>query len=209
MLVAELACSFSRERRAVRAGDAVKGAACRRRLQRRRAAGSCHQRHVRRRLAGRSVSNQGIGTLIYANEYEHIRPAKKKDVAAIQLLTKQAVEADELVKRTRRSIEKSLGDYSSSRLIRIRSPASRCMCIPSRTRASWPCLYVSAAHENQGIGRKLIQFVENKARELGLDELLALSTQAFTYFQVEGRLRGRHAGRFAPAATGKIRAERP
>ena len=30
---------------------------------------------------------------------------------------------------------------------------------------------------------KLIQFVENKARELNLNELLTLSTQAFTYFQ--------------------------
>jgi amino-acid N-acetyltransferase len=45
------------------------------------------------------------------------------------------------------------------------------------------CLYVSSSHENQGIGRKLIQFVESKARELGLSELLTLSTQAFTYFQ--------------------------
>ncbi len=40
--------------------------------------------------------------------------------------------------------------------------------------------------ENQGIGRKLIQFVENKAREMGLNELLTLSTQAFTYFQSKG-----------------------
>ena len=47
-------------------------------------------------------------------------------------------------------------------------------------------LYVSSAHENQGIGRKLIQFVENKARELGLKQLLAVSTQAFTYFQSKG-----------------------
>jgi amino-acid N-acetyltransferase len=47
-------------------------------------------------------------------------------------------------------------------------------------------LYVSASHENQGIGRKLIQFVESRARELGLGELLALSTQAFTYFQSKG-----------------------
>jgi len=45
------------------------------------------------------------------------------------------------------------------------------------------CLYVSSSHENQGIGRKLIQFVESKAREMGLSELLTLSTQAFTYFQ--------------------------
>ena len=44
-------------------------------------------------------------------------------------------------------------------------------------------LYVSPSHENQGIGRKLIQFVENRARELNMTELLVLSTQSFTYFQ--------------------------
>src|SRR5262249_48121057 len=62
-------------------------------------------------LLGEVFSNHGLGTVIHANEYEHIRPAKKKDVRAIQLLTKQAVEADELVKRTKAMIEKSLGDY--------------------------------------------------------------------------------------------------
>ena len=54
---------------------------------------------------------------------------------------------------------------------------------PERKQGELACLYVSEAHENEGIGRKLIQFVENRARELGLRELLALSTQAFTYFQ--------------------------
>lgn len=46
--------------------------------------------------------------------------------------------------------------------------------------------FASSSHENQGIGRKLIQFVENRARELSLRELIALSTQAFTYFQSKG-----------------------
>jgi amino-acid N-acetyltransferase len=45
---------------------------------------------------------------------------------------------------------------------------------------------VASSHENQGIGRKLIQFVESRAREMGLKEVLALSTQAFTYFQSKG-----------------------
>ena len=47
-------------------------------------------------------------------------------------------------------------------------------------------LYVDPSHENQGIGRKLIQFAESKARELGLNELIALSTRTFTYFQSKG-----------------------
>ena len=38
----------------------------------------------------------------------------------------------------------------------------------------------------RGIGRKMLQYIENKSRELGLTELFALSTQAFTYFQSKG-----------------------
>ena len=134
-------------------------------------------------LLGEVFSNHGLGTLIYANEYEQIRPAKKKDVRAIQLLTKQAVEAEELVKRTKATIEKSLGDYF---IFEIDKNPVACVALhvyPAENQGELASLYVSASHENQGIGRKLIQFVENRARELGLRELLALSTQAFTYFQ--------------------------
>ncbi len=47
-------------------------------------------------------------------------------------------------------------------------------------------LHVNLSHENQGIGKKLIQFVESKTREMGLTEVISLSTQAFTYFQSKG-----------------------
>jgi amino-acid N-acetyltransferase len=137
-------------------------------------------------LLGEVFSNHGLGTLIYANEYEHIRPAKKKDVRAIQMLTRQAVEADELVKRTRTTIEKSLGDYF---IFEIDKNPLACVALhvyPEENQGELACLYVSSSHENEGIGRKLIQFVEDKAREQGLRELLALSTQAFTYFQSKG-----------------------
>ena len=137
-------------------------------------------------LLAEVFSNDGIGTLIYANEYQQIRAAKKKDVRAIQVLTKQAVEADELVKRTRAVIEKSLGDYF---IFEIDKNPVACVALhvyPEQKKGELACLYVSASHENQGIGKKLIQFVENKARETGLSELLTLSTQAFTYFQSKG-----------------------
>ena len=62
-------------------------------------------------LLAEVFSNEGIGTLIYANEYQQIRAAKKKDVRAIQALTRKSVETDELVQRSRASIEKTLGDY--------------------------------------------------------------------------------------------------
>jgi amino-acid N-acetyltransferase len=137
-------------------------------------------------LLAEVFSNEGIGTLIYANEYQQIRPAKKKDIRAIQLLTDKGVQSDELVKRTRAVIEKQLGDYY---IFEIDKNPVACVALhvyPEQKKGELACLYVSSSHENQGIGRKLIQFVENKTRELGLSELITLSTQAFTYFQSKG-----------------------
>ncbi len=137
-------------------------------------------------LLAEVFSNEGIGTLIYANEYQQIRPAKKKDIRAIQLLTKKAVESDELVKRTRLVIEKNLSDYF---LFEIDKNPVACVALhiyPDQSKGELACLYVNPSHENQGIGRKLIQFVEAKAREMNLNELITLSTQAFTYFQSKG-----------------------
>jgi amino-acid N-acetyltransferase len=137
-------------------------------------------------LLAEVFSNDGIGTLIYANEYQQIRRAFKKDIRHILLLTKDSVATDELVKRTRSTIEKNLSDYY---LFEIDKNPVACVALhlyPEESKGEMACLYVRPSHENQGIGRKLIQFVEAKAREIGLSELLTLSTQAFTYFQSKG-----------------------
>lgn len=137
-------------------------------------------------LLSEVFSNHGLGTLIYANEYENIRPAQRRDVRAIQTLTEQAVEADELLRRSRSAIEGQLGDYY---IFEIDKNPVGCVALhlyPESHQGELACLYVKASHENQGIGRKLVQFVENRARELGVRELLALSTQAFTFFQSKG-----------------------
>jgi amino-acid N-acetyltransferase len=90
------------------------------------------------------------------------------------------------VKRTKAFIEKSLGDYF---IFEIDKNPVACVALhvyPEENQGELASLYVSASHENQGIGRRLIQFVEGRARELGLRQLLALSTQAFTYLQSKG-----------------------
>jgi amino-acid N-acetyltransferase len=134
-------------------------------------------------LLAEVFSNEGIGTLIHANEYQQIRAAKKKDVHAIQVLTRKGVEAGELVQRSRASIERALGDYYIFEI--DRNPVA-CVALhvdPEGQKGELAHLYVSGSHENLGIARKLIQFVESRARELGLSQVFALSTQAFTYFQ--------------------------
>jgi amino-acid N-acetyltransferase len=134
-------------------------------------------------LLAEVFTNEGVGTLIYGNEFQQIRRAMKKDVRSILNLTKPSVATEELVKRTRSTIEKQLGDYY---IFEIDKNPVACVALhtfPEQGKGELACLYVAPSHENQGIGRKLVQYVENKARETGLTELITLSTQAFTYFQ--------------------------
>jgi amino-acid N-acetyltransferase len=131
-------------------------------------------------------SHEGIGTLIYANEYEQIRPARKKDIRAIQQLTEKAVEAEELIRRTRAEVERNLSDYYIFEIDRNPVACVALHVYAEQHQGELASLYVDPSHENQGIGRKLMRFVEDKAREIGLSELIALSTQAFTYFESKG-----------------------
>jgi len=83
-------------------------------------------------------------------------------------------------------IEKHLGDYF---IFEIDKNPVACVALHvfgEQKKGELACLYVNPAHENHGIGKKLIQFVESKAKELNLSELITLSTQAFTYFQSKG-----------------------
>ena len=137
-------------------------------------------------LLAEVFSNEGVGTLIYADEFQQIRPAQKKDIRALLRLTKNSVLSEELMKRTRTSIEKNLGDYFVFDIDRNPVACVALHVYPEANTGELAFLFVAPSHENQGVGKKLIQFVENKARDLGLSELVTLSTQAFTYFQSKG-----------------------
>lgn len=139
--------------------------------------------HVDDGLLSEVFSNEGIGTLVYANEYRQVRRARRGDVRAIEQLIHGSIEKEELAPRTRAMIERELGDYYIFEV--DRNPIA-CVAVhhyPAEGKAELACLYVRPSHENQGIGRTMAQFAEQRARELGASTLLALSTQAFNYFQ--------------------------
>jgi amino-acid N-acetyltransferase len=140
-------------------------------------------------LLAEAFSSEGVGTLIYANEYQAIRQAIKKDARSIMQLIAQSIESEELLKRTRAGIEKQISDYFVFEI--DRNPVG-CVALHPHVdegKAELACLAVSPAHENRGIGRKLMNYVEKVARERGFNELFALSTQTFSYFQQKGGFR--------------------
>ncbi len=137
-------------------------------------------------LLAEAFSNAGIGTLVYSNEYRQIRHARKRDVRSISQLIRSSVESEELLPRSRAAIEAQLDDYYVFEV--DRNPVA-CIALhpyPDENKGELACLCVRPSHENQGIGRRMMQFVEDRAEEKGLGTLFALSTQAFNFFQSKG-----------------------
>src|SRR5262249_29066367 len=62
-------------------------------------------------LLAEVFSNEGIGTLLHANEYQSIRKALKKDARAIHTLIHAGMESDELMRRTKADIERQIEDF--------------------------------------------------------------------------------------------------
>src|ERR1700736_513648 len=142
--------------------------------------------NVNEALLAEIFSNGGGGTMIYSNEYEQVRHLFKKDIREVMSLIQQSVRSDELVRRTRAEILADIEDYL---VLEIDRHIVGCVAMypyPEQKMAELACLYVSRSNENQGLGRKLMSFVENLARERGFSKLIALSTQAFVYLQQKG-----------------------
>jgi amino-acid N-acetyltransferase len=134
-------------------------------------------------LLAEVFSNEGIGTLVYANEYQQIRRARKRDVRALHQLIQSSVEKEELLPRSRSTIERQIDDYYIFEVDRHPVACVALHVYPAESKGELAALCVRPSHEDQGIGRRMVQYVEERAREMGLSTLLALSTQTYNFFQ--------------------------
>ncbi len=137
-------------------------------------------------LLAEVFSNEGVGTLIHANEYQAIRKANRRDARAIWELTRESMESDELARRSLSEIERQIDDYFVFEVDRSPVACAAVHLYPPEKMAELACVCVSRRFENQGIGARMMQYAENQARSIGAARLFCLSTQAFKYFQQKG-----------------------
>lgn len=134
-------------------------------------------------LLSEIFSTEGVGTLLYGNEYQHIRPATRKDIRTLYNLTRLAVRREELVHRTLAQLEKSFAQYY---LFEIDESPVACAALavePDGQTAELRSLFVQPAYQHMGIGRKLVEFIIREARDRGTRKLFALSTQSYAFFR--------------------------
>ena len=134
-------------------------------------------------LLGELFSIEGVGTMIYADAYQQIRPARKADIPGIIGLVRRAVDDEEIVARSRQEIRERLGDYFVLEVDGQLVGTVMVRHYPEEKLAEVGFLYIRRSHEGMGYGKKLVKFAEKRAREGHAKILFALSTQAYNYFE--------------------------
>jgi amino-acid N-acetyltransferase len=134
-------------------------------------------------LLNEIFSNEGVGTLIYGNEYQQIRQATRRDTRLIYNLTRNAVRREELIHRTLQAVEKNIENFFVYEI-----DENLIACVALAFYADKPdvaevgSLYVQPFHHRRGIGKKMVEFACLEAKRRGAKRVFALSTQAFTFF---------------------------
>lgn len=138
-------------------------------------------------LLAELFSNEGVGTMIHADDYQQVRKARPGDVPALLNMMRESVEDASLAPRTREEIERRINDFF---VLELDGNPLGCVAVHSfllpdtQTKiAELACLFIRRAHKNQGHGRKLVTYAETIARERGSEWMFALSTQAFRFFE--------------------------
>jgi len=134
-------------------------------------------------LLNEIFSNEGVGSLVYGNDYQQIRKATKRDVRLIYNLIRHAVRREELVHRTQQSIEKNLDQFF---VFEIDENIIACVTLyfyaDKPKVAEVGSLYVLPFYNNRGIGKKMVDYACLQAKERGATTVIALSTQSFGFF---------------------------
>lgn len=137
-------------------------------------------------LLSEVFSNEGVGTMIHADDYQQIRKARVSDIPALLSLMRQSVDDAALAPRTKDQMHKRIGDFFVMDL--DGNPVGTVAvhtydASDGKKVAELACLFVRRSHKNKGHGRKLVAYAEDVARQRGCDWLFALSTQAFRFFE--------------------------
>jgi amino-acid N-acetyltransferase len=126
-------------------------------------------------------SSEGAGTMIYADEHAGIRPMRLEDIPQALRIMQPAVEKGILVQRSAELLEERLDDFVVFE-VDGRVHACGALHLYPGDAAEIAGIAVDESYASLGIGRKVVQFLLQKARKMGLARAFALTTQTWDWF---------------------------
>lgn len=133
-------------------------------------------------------SRDGIGTLISSTPFEELRPATLNDIGGILELIKPLEQQGILARRSREKIEMEISDYI---IIERDGLIIGCTALHLNLDHQYgaiACLAIHPDYQRSSRGNRLLEYINQKAKELALKKLYVLSTQTMHWFIERGFL---------------------
>jgi amino-acid N-acetyltransferase len=134
-------------------------------------------------------SNRGFGTMIYADEYANIRPMVHEDIPEVLGIMQPLVEKDVLIHRNARMLEDTIEDFI---VYEVDGTIHACgaLRVFDKKKGEIAGIAVDETYSNLGIGKKVVTYLQERARQLGLEQVFVLTTQSFDWFFQLGFVQG-------------------
>jgi len=128
-------------------------------------------------------SSVGCGTMVYANEHENVRAMRRSDIPEVLRLMRPFIEKEVLVERREEDLAARLGDFV---VYEVDGLIHACGALhPSAEdprRAEVAAVAVDETYAGFGVGRRIVSYLIERARGLGLRQLYVLTTQTADWF---------------------------
>ncbi len=130
-------------------------------------------------------SNLGSGTMVYSNQYSGIRSMRYDEVGDVLRVMKPFVDRNILLPRTEAMIEESLNDFIVFEVDGA-VHASCALHVYPEGFGEIAAVAVDSAYSHLGVGPKMIEFLCERAKKMGLKELFVLTTRTADWFMGMG-----------------------
>ncbi|GAA5185606.1 amino-acid N-acetyltransferase [Niveibacterium umoris] len=131
-------------------------------------------------------TRQGVGTMVSKESLARFREATIEDVGALlSIIT--PLEADgTLVRRSRELIEMEITQFSLVEHDGVTVGCAALYPFSEERAAEMACLAVTPQFRRSGLGERLMQHIETRARAAGLERLFVLTTRTEHWFRERG-----------------------
>ncbi|MDR3275804.1 MAG: amino-acid N-acetyltransferase [Treponema sp.] len=130
-------------------------------------------------------SNQGAGTMVYADEYESIRPLREADIPGVLRLMEPLMREGILIRRTAEDIRDRLGDYL---VYEIDGSVHACGALHDRgeNQGEIAAIATDPAYSDMGLGSRVVRRLIDRAEDRGLGRVFVLTTRTHDWFEFLG-----------------------
>ncbi|MDR2518045.1 MAG: amino-acid N-acetyltransferase [Spirochaetaceae bacterium] len=130
-------------------------------------------------------SNLGAGVMVYADEYESIRPLKSADIPVILRLIEPLAARGNLVRRSWEDIREKKGDYV---VFEIDGSVHACAALHhwGEGQGEIAALAADPAYTGLGLGRRLVRYLIDRASAQSMSRVFVLTTRTHDWFEFLG-----------------------